>query len=387
LARRARRETGARLDAVRGEEARMSSEVPRHAGPDPEDAGRGYGQPAGPGWPVPDGRDDFGQPGPPGEATHVQPPAGGPVRASASVPVARATAHVEPHAMPPDLAASYEQVPAVSMGTAPIRLHPAQHPGGTRDDRATGTAHVPQNALLPAHQLPALPMPVPRVYGRPTVSGYPPPGTISAPSGGSAPAAPPVSPLPGPVTPGPASGGPPPVAAGSAAVARSSQLQYGGPPQAQTYGTPRSAATVQPPPGPPPAPSRPPGDGAAREYDRFGPPAEGSGSHTGLLIAVGAVVLIAVVGMVAFMWPRAPQGPQFPVNSCVRQASGVAVATDCSAAGAFVVVSQVESKDQCPDPNQPFVELGTGTARILCLAPATGAGPGDASPTPGPSTT
>jgi hypothetical protein len=120
------------------------------------------------------------------------------------------------------------------------------------------------------------------------------------------------------------------------------------------------------------------------EYERFTPPpAEGSGSHTGLLIAVGGVVLVAVVGLVAFLWPKSGNGPQFPVNSCVRQSAGAAIAADCSAAGAFTVVSQVERRDQCPDPAQPYVELGAGTARILCLAPAAGSVVPSSTPSPG----
>jgi hypothetical protein len=131
----------------------------------------------------------------------------------------------------------------------------------------------------------------------------------------------------------------------------------------------------------------------AWEADDYAPPPnEGTGSHNGLLIAVGVVVLLAVVGLTAFMWPRDSSDPQFAVNSCVKQSGNSAVAADCDAVGAFTIVAKVERMEQCPDQGrQPYVEFGTGRSRILCLKPA-GAAPAPSgvpsgNPSPDPATT
>jgi hypothetical protein len=93
-----------------------------------------------------------------------------------------------------------------------------------------------------------------------------------------------------------------------------------------------------------------------------------------MLIAVGIVVLAGVVGLVAFLWPRGDSA-HFAINSCVRESQSTAVAVDCGAEGAYRIVAKVTSKENCPDPKQPWVELGSGKQRVLCLAPAGAANP------------
>jgi hypothetical protein len=228
--------------------------------------------------------------------------------------------------------------------------------------RVTGTAHVPEVALLPAHQLPALPKPVPRVYGNPAPH----------PSGPTA-----YAPPQGPPAPPPANQ---PVGAragassyGSAGVPARAQV----PNWAHTVDGPSSGAPAVPvPTSPGPAvPAEWRGTGEPEER-----PTEATGSHVGLLIAVGVVVLLAVIGLTAYMWPRTSGGPEFAVNSCVKQVDNTAEAVDCTAAGAFTIVSRVDNKDLCPDAKQPYVELSEGDNPILCLAPAN-------APQPNPNTT
>ncbi len=60
-------------------------------------------------------------------------------------------------------------------------------------------------------------------------------------------------------------------------------------------------------------------------------------------------------------------------GDCVKQESGKAVTAKCGDAGAFVVTSIVNNKDQCPDRNQPYVVNTTSDnkSQILCLKPGT----------------
>ncbi|QOC94632.1 hypothetical protein [Micromonospora craniellae] len=60
------------------------------------------------------------------------------------------------------------------------------------------------------------------------------------------------------------------------------------------------------------------------------------------------------------------------VGSCVKRSGNSAVSANCGETDAFTVVSKVESKDSCPDPAMPLVELrGVSTNPFLCLKPAT----------------
>ncbi len=62
-----------------------------------------------------------------------------------------------------------------------------------------------------------------------------------------------------------------------------------------------------------------------------------------------------------------------PIGSCVKRSGSTAVAADCAEPEAFSVVSKVESKDKCPDPAMPHVDLRGATANpVLCLKEATG---------------
>ena len=359
----------------------------------------------------------------------VSPPAGPPLQMAAQQAAAQQVPpqpvggqHLAPPAVPaqavPPQAVPPQGVPAPA-GAAPAT------PSGTStpDTRAAGRAHVPDSALLPAHHLPPLPPPVPRVYGRAATDApeqpppaqqpqtqhpavqYPPaqhPATphpampqtpvdpTSAPPEPSYPhqaAAPHVAEHPvGPNSPGnvyastgtshpPASTFPPfaapqPMAQPTSPAGFATPPPFGQPfgappyqpaeparPDAPPAGFPAQPAPVTPPPGP---------DG----YQR---PPEQSRSQTVMLISVGLVVLLAVVGLIAFTWPRDDNSASatFPVGACVKESpEGRPVEAACADAGAYRVVSQESSKDECPDQHQPHIDLGSGDKRILCLLPA-----------------
>jgi len=66
-------------------------------------------------------------------------------------------------------------------------------------------------------------------------------------------------------------------------------------------------------------------------------------------------------------------GTSFSVSAgdCVKRNGTEAVTANCSDAGAFEVTSVVDNKDQCTDPNQPYVVNPTenGRTQVLCLKP------------------
>jgi hypothetical protein len=300
--------------------------------------------------------------------------------------------------------------------------------GPAPEGRAAGRAQVPESALLPAHQLPALPPPVPRVYGRAAADAAPQPAPAHHPqaqhqaahySPAQHPVAvhpaqapvepapvspPPVSPPPAyphqPATPhiadpqsaAPNSPGSPYAPTGTPSPASPafppfappqqmahSTLPAGGiapsPPFGQPVGAPAYPPTEPPRPDPAtpagfpaqPAPVTPP-----QAPDGYQRPPEQSRSQTVMLISVGLVVLLAVVGLIAFTWPRDRSTPEtFPIGTCVKESpEGRPVKAGCGDAGAYRVESAQSSKDQCPDQTQPHIDLGSGDKRILCLTPA-----------------
>lgn len=293
--------------------------------------------------------------------------------------------------------------------TPPQQYAPPQQPTSPVDaavsaaaHRATGTAHVPDVTLLPAHQLPMLPAPVPRVYGRPAPqSAAPAPDPV--PSTGH----------PAPPSPAPATSFGTPAVSTSYPSGASTSYPAGVPttyqsgtfqptptqpapaqatvfqPQTQWPDAPTSPGPHQSSPQSGPAigaqPVRPTPTPAAPAPSGYTPPTGPGNAHLGMLIAVGAVVLLAVVGLIAFMWPNSPSEQQFTVGSCVRESNQVATPVECTAAGAYKIVSQVQRKEQCEDQTQPHVELGSGKNRVLCLTPARAEDSAGSSASPDPS--
>ena len=347
-----------------------------------------------------------------------------------------------PAAPPPQVPA--QQVPPQPAGPQPVPLQgvPGQGApagagpvaaanGAAPDGRATGRAQVPESALLPAHQLPTLPPPVPRVYGRAATDVAPQPAPAQHPQAQHPtvhhppsqhpvavhPAQAPVEPTPvspPPVSPPPAYPHPAaphiadpqaanspgsPYAPAAAPNPPSSAFPPFAPPQpvahsappaggfapAPPFGQPLGAPSYPPtePPRPDPAapagfPAQPAPVTPPQTPDGYRRPPEQSRSQTVMLISVGLVVLLAVVGLIAFTWPRDRSEPApFPVGTCVKESpEGRPVKAGCGDAGAYRVVSAESSKEQCPDQTQPHIDLGSGDKRILCLTPANEAATG-----------
>jgi hypothetical protein len=66
-------------------------------------------------------------------------------------------------------------------------------------------------------------------------------------------------------------------------------------------------------------------------------------------------------------------GTGFSVSAgdCVKRDGNEAVTANCSDPGSFEVTAIKNTKEECPDPNQPYVVNPTdnGRSQVLCLKP------------------
>ena len=147
-----------------------------------------------------------------------------------------------------------------------------------------------------------------------------------------------------------------------------------------------------------------PSDGDQNRFDAFRPDAEPAAApastddkpdpppkeRNGRMLAtvLGAAVLLLVIPLaVVYLFTRSSgDGFNPAVGECVRQSGDTAVAATCSEPDAFEVVSRVDNATQCPDKDQPIVEVSGGRSdNVLCLVPkaaAPPAGAGNPSATP-----
>ncbi|MEV1146714.1 hypothetical protein AB0I76_24090, partial [Micromonospora sp. NPDC049799] len=141
---------------------------------------------------------------------------------------------------------------------------------------------------------------------------------------------------------------------------------------------------------PPPQPSEPSWDQGASEqdqgrFDAFKPIAEPAADaptpkvRNGRVLAavlVAAVLILTIpLGLLQLLGKIGDDepAPAYEIGSCVKQEGTGVAEVDCGEAGAFTVVSRVDTKEKCADPAQPQVVLpGEGTNRVLCLKPAVG---------------
>jgi hypothetical protein len=93
-----------------------------------------------------------------------------------------------------------------------------------------------------------------------------------------------------------------------------------------------------------------------------------------LLAVLCAAVLLLVVPLGIVWLATRSSAPSFDVGSCVSKSGSEAVAADCSADGAFTVVSKVDNQSKCTNPpGQPYVVVADGgRENVLCLRPAAG---------------
>ena len=167
---------------------------------------------------------------------------------------------------------------------------------------------------------------------------------------------------------------------------------------------PASRATVTPP-GPEQTaawPSRPGPDADQDRFDSFKPDGDQSRfdsfkadapaivptevakpetPHVRMLPVILGVILGAglIVGLtlgVTWLIARGSNdgGGNFSVSAgdCVKRDGNEAVTANCSDAGSFEVTAVVNTKEECPDPNQPYVVNPTDSgSQVLCLKPRT----------------
>lgn len=83
-----------------------------------------------------------------------------------------------------------------------------------------------------------------------------------------------------------------------------------------------------------------------------------------VLLTIGAVFVLSMISESA--------NPTYAVGDCVIQAGASAEPTDCGDPDAFRIVSEVNSREECPDPAQPAVEVAGPPVQVFCLEPAGG---------------
>ena len=124
---------------------------------------------------------------------------------------------------------------------------------------------------------------------------------------------------------------------------------------------------ASPPPDPAPTSGEP---DPVEDFDPAGPPV---GVIVGVVIVGAALLVLAALGMPFLLSKlRAPaEGPTYAVGDCVVQQGENAVIAECTAAGAYEIVSRVAVATDCPDPTLPTVSAGDD---VFCLEPV---GPSD----------
>jgi hypothetical protein len=154
---------------------------------------------------------------------------------------------------------------------------------------------------------------------------------------------------------------------------------------------PASRATVTPP-GPDQTaswPGQPEPDADRSRFDSFKPDApeavptevtKPETPHVRLLpvilgVILGAGLLVGLTLGVTWLIARGSHedGGGFSVSAgdCVKRNGNEAVTANCGDAGSFEVTALVNTKEECPDPNQPYVVNPTdnGRTQVLCLKP------------------
>jgi len=100
------------------------------------------------------------------------------------------------------------------------------------------------------------------------------------------------------------------------------------------------------------------------------------------LVLLGAtlLVLVAIGAVYGLSQLSRSNTPDYAVGECVVQDGTSADIADCDQPGAYEIVSEVDTREDCPDQAQPAIEVPGSPVRVFCLAPAgdPGAGPTDA---------
>jgi hypothetical protein len=121
-----------------------------------------------------------------------------------------------------------------------------------------------------------------------------------------------------------------------------------------------------------------------------GPPAtpasagdDGRRSGPGTWVIVGAVIggatLLVLIGLGIPALLRQfsePAAVGYSVGDCVVESAGTPSLAACTAPGAYRVTEQVPSQAECPDLNQPSIEVRREPAVVYCLQPVAQPAPG-----------
>lgn len=120
-------------------------------------------------------------------------------------------------------------------------------------------------------------------------------------------------------------------------------------------------------------------------------PEEGERSGPKMIVIVGGVLVAAtvlVLGAIGAVYGLSQLtgggATSYSVGDCVVRAGSSAEQADCDTPGAFEIVSEVESRDECPDPTQPAVEVAGPPLTIYCLTPVSAGDAGDTGAEPDP---
>ncbi|MEV6691199.1 hypothetical protein AB0M35_06985 [Micromonospora sp. NPDC051196] len=158
-------------------------------------------------------------------------------------------------------------------------------------------------------------------------------------------------------------------------------VTYGSPARPESGGDHTSAFPPAPQANAPWSPSAPASEAEQGRFDAFKPVAEPAADapppkvRNGRVLAavlVAAVLILAIpLGLLLLLgkFGGSDDGAFDPaVGSCVKRSGETAVEAVCGEPESFSVVSKVESKDKCPDPALPYVELRGNVANpVLCL--------------------
>jgi collagen type III alpha len=104
------------------------------------------------------------------------------------------------------------------------------------------------------------------------------------------------------------------------------------------------------------------------------------GPPTGLIIGLvlaGATLLVlgalSIPLLLQNLSGSSSDDSTYSVGDCVVQEGDIAQPADCGQPGAFEIVSEVNTREECNDPTQPAIEVAGPPAKFYCLTPAAAA--------------
>lgn len=324
----------------------------------------------------PPATDPAADPAPPQPRTDTVQPAPDRVRGTASVPLGRPPAPEEMDRAPtrPSPGSLFDPATPAAPGGEPgppARGTAAVVPVPTANRATPAAGEVPQIVTQPRVYQTAAGVPQP-VSPPATAADSPPPLPVRttaasaglaespAPSRSRQSGLPVYSDLLGPATT--AAPPPPPPVPPRQAAAPAGYV----PPQrlpAEPFPTPPPAAAS----GEPSAPASPAPTGGAGP-ERSGPPV----SVIVGLVLIGATVLVLGALSVPFLLDRLNSSGgsvSYSVGDCVVQDGTTPRSAGCTDPGAFEIVAQVDSREECTDPTQPAIEVPGPPVQFYCLAP------------------